>query len=152
MPRRAFATTLALGLSLLVVTPTAASAASEPVSKPGRMVPLLREDIIDNPGLMSARAQRLTIVPGAAAAPRSTWQVTYDAGFNANPAAKSAFQAAVNIWAGIISSPVPIKVAAEFGDLGPGVLGYAGPDAIMPVSGALTKGTFFIDGLVMSKT
>lgn len=134
--RRAFATTLVLGLSLLVVAPATASAAGEPVSKPGRMVPLLREDVSGNPGIAAPRAQRLTVVPGKAATPRSTWQVAYDAGFNANPTAKSAFQAAVNIWAGIISSPVPIKVTAAFGDLGPGVLGYAGPDAIMPVSGA----------------
>jgi hypothetical protein len=64
--------------------------------------------------------------PAATAAvltPKSTWQVSYS-GFT--PSAQSAFQAAVDIWAGIISSPVPIKVSATFAATSPGLLGYAG--------------------------
>ena len=57
----------------------------------------------------------------------STFVVNYDAGFNANPAAKAAFQFAVDQWSNVISSPVPIVVDAQFSALPPGVLGSAGP-------------------------
>jgi hypothetical protein len=43
------------------------------------------------------------------------------------PQAQAAFQHAVNIWAGQITSPVTIQVDAEFAPLDPGVLGSAGP-------------------------
>ena len=134
--RRALVVTLALGLSVLAVDPASAAPRSPSViSKPGTMVKVYRGDVKRRPGASSARAQRLTVVPGAAATPRSTWIVSYDAGFNANPQAKNAFQAAVDIWAGIMTSSVPIRVAADFGDLGPGVLGFAGPHAILPPNG-----------------
>lgn len=55
---------------------------------------------------------------------KSTWLVTYT-GFESNPAAKAAFKAAVDIWARIVSSSVPIKVSAQFGQLPAGVLGGA---------------------------
>jgi hypothetical protein len=57
----------------------------------------------------------------------STFVVNYDAGFNANPAAKAAFQAAVDQWSNLISSPVPVVVDASFAALPSGVLGSAGP-------------------------
>ena len=57
----------------------------------------------------------------------STFVVNYDAGFNANPAAKAAFQFAVDQWSNVISSPVPIVVDAQFSPLPAGVLGSAGP-------------------------
>jgi PKD repeat protein len=41
--------------------------------------------------------------------------------------AQTAFEFAVDIWESLITSPVPIVVDAEFGPLGPGVLGGAGP-------------------------
>ena len=50
--------------------------------------------------------------------------VTYT-GFT--PEARAAFQFAVDIWATQVSSPVPIRVDAEFVDLGPGILGFSGP-------------------------
>src|SRR5262245_59481481 len=56
--------------------------------------------------------------------------VTYDANFVANPAARDAFQAAVDIWATIVSSSVPIRVRAFFKPLPFGVLGSAGPTVI----------------------
>ena len=62
----------------------------------------------------------------AAVAP-STFVVNYDAGFNANPSAKGAFQAAVDEWSSVISSPVPITIDASFTSLPSGVLGSAGP-------------------------
>ncbi len=41
--------------------------------------------------------------------------------------AQTAFQAAVNIWANLIESPVPIIISATFSPLGANVLGQAGP-------------------------
>lgn len=42
--------------------------------------------------------------------------------------AQNAFEYAVSIWEGLITSSVPIIVDAEFANLGPGILGGAGPD------------------------
>jgi hypothetical protein len=50
-------------------------------------------------------------------------QVTYN-GFSAQ--AQAAFQHAVNIWAALVNSNVPIKVTATWEPLGAGVLGSAG--------------------------
>lgn len=75
----------------------------------------------------------------APGAPRSTWQVTYN-GFS--PAAQTAFQASVDIWARLVSSTVPIKVTANFASLGPGVLGSAGATANMQ-SATIGDGTSF---------
>ncbi|MEO1653112.1 MAG: hypothetical protein AAFU64_06180, partial [Bacteroidota bacterium] len=43
--------------------------------------------------------------------------VDYDQGFIDNPSAQSAFQFAVDIWAGLINSDIPIRVEASFLDL-----------------------------------
>jgi hypothetical protein len=53
--------------------------------------------------------------------------VRYDAGFLANPAALAAFQAAVTIWSGQLTSTTPIVVDASWTVLPAGVLGAAGP-------------------------
>ncbi|WP_082892883.1 MULTISPECIES: T9SS type A sorting domain-containing protein [Emticicia] len=65
---------------------------------------------------------------GAAAA-KTTFIVTYN-GFS--PAAQRAFQAAVDIWANLISSPVPIRITATWraidsGNTGGTILGQASP-------------------------
>ena len=67
------------------------------------------------------------------AAVTATFQVSYDAGFQANPAAQAAFQAAVDIWSQIIVSPATIRVRASFAALPPGVLGSAGPTSVCSV-------------------
>jgi hypothetical protein len=54
----------------------------------------------------------------------AVFNVTYN-GFSNE--AKQAFQRAVDIWSGIVASPVPIKVIANWTPLAPGVLGSAGP-------------------------
>jgi hypothetical protein len=63
--------------------------------------------------------------------PGATFAVTYDAGFNANPSAKAAFQAAVDVWATRIRSSQTIRVNATFVDLGFSedgyFLGFGGP-------------------------
>lgn len=57
----------------------------------------------------------------------ATFLVTYDAGFNANPAAKAAFQKAVDVWSTLITSTIPIRIDAVFEVLDAGVLGSTGP-------------------------
>lgn len=53
--------------------------------------------------------------------------VKYDDEFEADAAAKAAFEAAVEIWEGLISSPVPIYIYAYWDELETGVLGSCGP-------------------------
>ena len=56
--------------------------------------------------------------------PCSTILVTYN-GFS--PQAQTAFQAAVDIWAAVLSTPVTINIQANWVDLGPNVGGSASP-------------------------
>ena len=49
------------------------------------------------------------------------------------PDAEAAFQFAVDIWAASIVTTIPIRVSANFGPLGPGVLGGAGPGGFVTV-------------------
>jgi hypothetical protein len=58
-------------------------------------------------------------------------------------AARDAFQAAVNVWAATISSPVPITVDANWRTLGSGVLGSSGATFIYANFGAGTPGTYY---------
>jgi len=59
--------------------------------------------------------------------------VTYGPGFGSVPQAQAAFQAAVDIWRSVITSPVIIRVNANYQDLGnPNILGSAGPTYICP--------------------
>ncbi len=55
----------------------------------------------------------------------STIEVEYSSGFT--PQAQAAFQFAVDIWESLLSSPVTIRVSANWIVLGNGVLGSAGP-------------------------
>ncbi|MFA0964444.1 choice-of-anchor D domain-containing protein [Roseivirga sp. BDSF3-8] len=57
----------------------------------------------------------------------ATFEVTFGPGAQANPDAQAAFLFALDIWSSEIVSDVPIKVFAEFANLGPGVLASAGP-------------------------
>lgn len=82
-----------------------------------------------------------TVVPADAGiyAKRRTanFQVTYN-GFSKQ--AKQAFQRAVDIWATKVSSPVTIKVQANWKPLDPGVLGSAGPQTIHGCTKKCVKG------------
>ena len=74
-----------------------------------------------------ARASRVAAPAlGARSAQAAAFVVTYDAGFQANPAARAAFQHAVDIWSSQLTSTVPIAVDASFEALDAGVLGSAG--------------------------
>jgi hypothetical protein len=109
-----------------------------PASRPGRLIEL-RADPTNRPyhvSVPAALAQKMKR-PGAQSA---TITVNYNPGFT--PEAQAAFQAAVDIWAALISSQVEIKVDAYWMGLGTGVLGSAGPCQFFrdflnaPVSGA----------------
>jgi Secretion system C-terminal sorting domain len=71
----------------------------------------------------------------------ATFIVNY-VGFPAN--AKAAFQKAVDIWAALLTSTVPIRVTAYWEDLGEGVLGAANTnDYLRNFSGAKESNTFY---------
>ena len=75
----------------------------------------------------------------------STFVVNYT-GFT--PAAQAAFQRAVDIWAAIISSPVPIVVSASFVPLTGNTLGQAGPNFVRRnFAGAPIPNTWFPDAV-----
>ena len=61
----------------------------------------------------------------------ATFSVTYT-GFTAP--AQAAFQRAVDIWSTLITTPLTIRVTANFSALGAGVLGSAGPHFLRGVS------------------
>ena len=74
-----------------------------------------------------SRPSRIGRPPGAQrSAQAATFVVNYDAGFQANPQARAAFQYAVDIWSSQLTSTVPIVVDATFEPLGENVLGSAG--------------------------
>src|SRR3954452_970569 len=76
-------------------------------------------------------------------------RVTYSSGFT--PAAKAAFQAAVDIWKTQINSRVPITIAADWSPLGTDVLGQAGPANFRrDFTGAPQPNTFYPDALANS--
>ncbi len=76
----------------------------------------------------------------------ATFQVTYT-GFTTE--AQAAFQRAVDIWAGLVSSPVPIRINAQFTALGPGVLGSAGATCFhRDFSGAPVANTWYPQPMV----
>lgn len=117
--------TLAAGL----LTPTAASAGAGTPSRPqlhrvpGERVEL-RQGPAADPRRLRASALRTATPSAYSTTPTSTWVVSYT-GFTAPQ--QAAFQAAVDVWSHIVSSPVPIRVDASFSSLPPGVLGSAGP-------------------------
>ncbi len=85
--------------------------------------------------------------PGARAA---TFQVTYH-GFTAP--ARTAFQAAVNLWRTRITSSVPITVNATFQPLGTNVLGSAGPNFIWrDFTGAPQANTWYVDAIANKRS
>ncbi|MDQ4038771.1 MAG: hypothetical protein M3313_10605, partial [Actinomycetota bacterium] len=75
-----------------------------------------------------------------AAAATSSFSVTYT-GFT--PAAQNAFQAAVDVWAGLVISPVPITIDARFQSLPAGQLGFAGPLLRAGFAGAPRADTYY---------
>ncbi len=79
--------------------------------------------------------------------PQSEINVQYDAGFEANPDAKAAFQFAVDIWASELVSPVPILIDAQFSALGGNVLGSASPGGIYTTLNGPNASTAYVVAL-----
>jgi hypothetical protein len=79
--------------------------------------------------------------PGRIGVQSATFNVTYN-GFSNE--AKQAFQRAVDIWSGLITSPVPINVVAYWEPLDPNVLGAAGPTTVRRnFTNAPVQGTWY---------
>ncbi|QCK14479.1 Ig-like domain-containing protein [Mangrovivirga cuniculi] len=98
----------------------AQKAPAEPVICPAKFEDMFtRVNIPDSDNLENQRVLKQNAT--------AEFQITFGPGAEANPEAKAAFQYALDIWATQIVSPVPIKVFADFADLGPGVLASAGP-------------------------
>ncbi|MEM9077708.1 MAG: choice-of-anchor D domain-containing protein [Bacteroidota bacterium] len=57
--------------------------------------------------------------------------ITFGPGAQGNTAVQEAFQFALEIWSEEIVSPVPIRIFADFADLGQGVLASAGPTTLV---------------------
>jgi hypothetical protein len=86
-----------------------------------------------------------TPITRGAGGPTATFQVTYN-GFS--PQAQIAFQAALDVWATHIASPVPIKVNANWVPLGANVLGSAGSSGLfLNFPGAPVLGTWYANAL-----
>jgi hypothetical protein len=69
-----------------------------------------------------------------AAPPTATFVVTYDSSFSSHPGAQAAFQTAVDIWARVVASPVPIRVRAGFTPMPELALATGGPTAVCTIS------------------
>ncbi len=123
---------------------TTSRSAAVAISRPGSMTTLLagngtRQTLVANS--QAAAGIRQQAVAGGGA----TIRVDYN-GFTL--AARRSFQAAVNDWAPLLRSSVPINVKATFEPLGPSVLGAAGPGAAWrDFPGAPRAGTWYPDAV-----
>ncbi len=121
-------TALLSSAALVLVGLSTAPAQATADAKPTRLHESVMTQVLRDPATLTRPALRRQSAPAPAnLVAQSTWVVSYDAGFNANPNAKAAFQAAVDVWASRVKSDVPIKVTAKFTQLEDGVLGQAGP-------------------------
>lgn len=126
---------LLVPLLLAPARPSPALALAAPAMLPGTRVEL-----------RASGEQVATFVPppDALGGPRiaaTTFSVSYS-GFT--PQAQAAFQRAVDIWSSLLTSPVPIRVQAEWKPLSAGVLGSAGPvNFWRDFPGATRTGTWY---------
>lgn len=139
------------GITLLVAVLLATLTPSQPAAHES-----LRPRIVNLCTLVAAPGNAFTFIPAPTPAPSgglrarstaSTISVTY-VGFESFPQAQASFQAAVDIWASLVSTPVPISVRAEFTSLAPNVLGSAGAQYVWrDFPGAPNAGTYYPDAL-----
>jgi hypothetical protein len=127
--RVCFAALVAAGVILASATPERAPEARRRLpARPGHKHTLHAAPGDLNYAFGPKRHQRAW--PGAhsiAADGGATLTVTYD-GFDAS--SRAAFQAAVDIWASTIESPVPIRIRATWTSMGPDILGSAWPTVL----------------------
>ena len=139
---RSSAVTVVASLATTLVSPVAAQAATTTKSgvsirqAAGPTVDVRRKDVsrpakhrhrTSTQVTASDGTQSALVAAPPAGAPHSTWQVTYN-GFSSTPSgaqAQVAFQAAVDVWARIVTDSVPIKVDATYSALPTNVLGNA---------------------------
>ena len=137
--RRVTRPLLAAALTLLLLVPLSTGVparADGPERVPGARIELRASDV--------AAGTRVAGWPRRRSTQAATFVVNYDAGFLANQPARAAFQYAVDIWAGQLSSPVPIVVDAHWSALEPGLLGYAGfAYSVRDFAGAPRTGTYY---------
>jgi hypothetical protein len=122
---------------------TAGVAAPRVARAPGVLSPVVLGPAPATPTVVGA-APRVPTSRLRASSSTSTFVVNYDAGFNANPAAKASFQAAIDQWSNLITTSVPVVVDASFTALPSGVLGSAGPKTLYAnFSGAPLTNTWY---------
>ena len=106
-------------------------------SRPAQAV-VLRAKGISEPSFTPPR--------GAAKSPSRIATATFIVDYNGfTPQAEAAFQAAVDVWASLVTSPVPILVEANWTPLDPGVLGSCGPNSFWSFSS--DPSVFYADAL-----
>jgi hypothetical protein len=132
---------VALGLLVSVTASKRTAGTPRVITPPMDVLYFAPGDLNFAYGPKGAALQALTAAdrPGSA-----TITVTYN-GFPAQ--AQTAFQAAINIWAASITSPAPIRIVANWIDLGSdGILGSAGASRGCQVSGGVAN-TFYAAAL-----
>lgn len=134
---------IVLPLAVLALVAPAAHAAPAPTGDrlAAQQVPLLAGP---DDGQQSAVGVQTGADTQDLVTPTATFRVTYQ-GFS--PAARAAFQRAVNGWAGQVSSRVPITVAATYEPLGANVLGQAGPTYVWRGRPGMRANTYYVDAL-----
>ena len=135
--RTRFAVVLCLALAALI--PTGRTVTGAQIDQPAQSMPGPRIRVRADPRVVQS------FVPAMAQSRLRTESnlVTINVNYTGfTPQAQAAFQHAVNIWAGQLTSPVTIQVDAEFADLGANVLGSAGPWLVRGGSG-LTPNTWY---------
>lgn len=142
----ALACVLTTAAALLTAAP--ASAAPSGHRAPGSLTPVYRSPQSPTPTGRAALRRASLVAGSPSATKQSPWQVTFDQGWSGHDDAKAAFQAAVDTWAGIVRSTVPIRVHADLKDLGdPSLLGQAGPGGYDNGPGVGDGSTYYPDAL-----
>ena len=129
--------------ALLGLLATAAVAMSDGTAGAVEKLPAARLNLLAGPA--GPESYIRPVLPKTPQREAVTFNVTY-IGFT--PAARAAFQRAVNLWSAQLTSTVPITITARYTPLGAGVLGSAGPSFIWrDFAGAPQAGTWYVDAL-----
>ena len=128
-----------LCLALAALVPTGRTVTGAQIDQPAESMRGPRVEVRADPRVVQSFVPAMPQSRLRADADLVTITVNYT-GFT--PQAQAAFQHAVNIWAGQLTSPVTIVVDAEFAPLGSGVLGSAGPWIVRDRTG-LPPGTWY---------
>ena len=134
-------------VALAVLSPVAASATDAPSADLGQSIAGEQVPVLAGPDGPASFVDDATLGLNTddKAPVTAVIRVTYH-GFS--PAAKAAFQRAVNTWSHSLSSKSPITIDATYRPLASGLLGSAGPSSFWrDFSGAPQRGTFYADAL-----